>query len=168
MWAARLKERADLRLIQLNVGRPKRQPLQRVLQWVRMAHARFAISVAPYVLDFVQEQAEASGWHPTSRSFELTTANIPSLDGTLVVIDMSGSTQGRVASRSAMARVEVAAVMAMATAKASRDVDVVIYGVANRRAWRLAGTSVLAGVQQAMGLLGSVVTPPMATRRTRS
>jgi hypothetical protein len=91
-----------------------------------------------------------------SRTLEHTTSNVPSLDGTLVVIDTSGSMQSRVAGRSTMTRVEVAAVMAMATAKVGRDVDVVIYGADNARVPGLAGTSVLAGVEKVAGLIGSV------------
>ena len=55
-----------------------------------------------------------------------------------------------------MSRVEVAAVMAMATANAARNVDVVIYGEDNARIRGLAGASVLAGVQKVVGLIGSV------------
>jgi hypothetical protein len=73
-----------------------------------------------------------------------------------VVIDTSGSMQAPVSGRSTMARVEVAAVMAMATAGSARHVDVVIYGQGNARVRGLAGASVLAGVQKVMGLVGTV------------
>ena len=85
-----------------------------------------------------------------------TVGNIPALDGTLVVIDTSGSMQGRVSNRSQLSRVEVAAVMAMATARRASDVDVVIYGQGNARMKRLAGASVLAGVAKVVGAVGSV------------
>ena len=111
----------------------------------------------PYQVWAAYKHAPSDNWkRALGRTLELTTTNIPSLDGTLVVIDTSGSMQGRVSGRSAMARVEVAAVMAMATAKAARDVDVVIYGVGNRRVRGLAGASVLAGVQTVVGRIGSV------------
>ena len=55
-----------------------------------------------------------------------------------------------------MQRVEVAAVMAMATAKRASDVDVVIYGQTNARVKRLAGTSVLGGVDKVVRSVGSV------------
>jgi hypothetical protein len=111
----------------------------------------------PYQVWAAYKQAPSDNWkRALGRTLELTTANVPSLDGTLVVIDTSGSMQGPVSGRSAMARVEVAAVMAMATAKAARDVDVVIYGVDNARVRGLAGASVLSGVEKVVGLIGSV------------
>ncbi len=111
----------------------------------------------PYQVWAAYKHAPSDNWkRALGRTLELTTANVPSLDGTLVVIDTSGSMQGPVSGRSTMARVEVAAVMAMATAKAGRDVDVVIYGVDNARVGGLAGTSVLAGVRKVVGLIGSV------------
>jgi hypothetical protein len=111
----------------------------------------------PYQVWAAYKHAPSDNWkRALGRTLEHTTANVPSLDGTLVVIDTSGSMQGRVSGRSAMARVEVAAVMAMATAKATRVVDVVIYGEGNARVRGLAGISVLAGVQKVVGLIGSV------------
>jgi hypothetical protein len=61
-----------------------------------------------------------------------------------------------VSGRSKLSRVEVAAVMAMATARRSTDVDVVIFCDGNRRVDDVAGTSVLAGVAKVVGLVGSV------------
>ncbi|HEY6427856.1 MAG TPA: TROVE domain-containing protein [Acidimicrobiales bacterium] len=111
----------------------------------------------PYQVWVAYKHAPSDNWkRALVRTLELTTTNVPSLDGTLVVIDTSGSMQARVSGRSTMARVEVAAVMAMATAKAALDVDVVVYGVDNARVRGLAGTSVLAGVQKVVGLIGSV------------
>jgi hypothetical protein len=86
----------------------------------------------------------------------VTTANIPALDGTLVVIDTSGLMQAAVSGRSRLQRVEVAAVMAMATAHRAREVDVVIYGQTNAVVKGLAGASVLAGVDKVVRSVGSV------------
>ena len=111
----------------------------------------------PYQVWAAYKHAPSDNWkRALGRTLELTTTNIPSLGGTLVVIDTSGSMQGRVSGRSAMSRVEVAAVMAMATATAARDVDVVIYGEDNARIRGPAGASVLTGVQKVVGLIGSV------------
>jgi hypothetical protein len=111
----------------------------------------------PYQVWAAYTHAPSDNWkRALGRTLELTTANVPPLDGTLVVIDTSASMRGRVSGRSTMARVEVAAVMAMATAKAARHVDVVIYGVDNARVRGLNGASVLAGVQKVAGLIGSV------------
>jgi hypothetical protein len=90
------------------------------------------------------------------RTLELTSGNVPALPGTLVVIDTSGSMRGRASGRCAMARVEVAAVMAVAAAKSARDVDVVIYGHGNVRVEGLADAPVVAGVERVVGLVGSV------------
>jgi hypothetical protein len=90
------------------------------------------------------------------RTLEHTVANIPALDGTLVVIDTSGSMQSPVSNKSKMQRVEVAAVMAMATAKRASNVDVVIYGQTNALVRKLDGASVLAGVDKVVRSVGSV------------
>lgn len=90
------------------------------------------------------------------QTLELTISNIPALDGTLVVIDTSGSMLWPVSGRSTVRRVEVAAVLTMATAKRSTDVDVVIYGQTNARPRKLTGRSVLGGVEQVVRSVGSV------------
>jgi hypothetical protein len=72
-----------------------------------------------------------------------------------VVIDTSGSTQAPVSNRSTLTRVEVAAVMAMATTGRARDVEVVIYGQDNARRPRVT-ESVLAGVARMVSRIGSV------------
>ncbi len=111
----------------------------------------------PYQVWAAYTHAPSDNWKlALGRTLEHTITNVPSLDGTLVIIDTSGSMQGSVSGRSKMARVEVAAVMAMATAQAARDVDVVIYGQGNAEVDGLAGTSVLAGVHKVVGLVGSV------------
>ena len=73
-----------------------------------------------------------------------------------MVIDTSGSMQAAVSRRSTMQRVEVAAVMAMATAKRAADVDVVIYGQDNAPVRGLHGASALAGVDKVVRSIGSV------------
>src|SRR5262249_28040750 len=90
------------------------------------------------------------------RTLDLTVTNIPQLDGTLVVIDTSGSMQSLLSRRSRLQRVEVAAVMAMATAKRARDVDVVIYGQGSARVDGLGGASALSGVDTVVRSVGSV------------
>jgi hypothetical protein len=90
------------------------------------------------------------------RALDHSLANIPPLDGTLVVIDTSGSMQSPVSGRSTMQRVEVAAVMAMATAERASKVDVVIYGQTNALVRKLEGASVLVGVDKVVRSVGSV------------
>lgn len=111
----------------------------------------------PYQVWAAYNHAPSDNWkRALGRTLDHTVANIPALDGTLVVIDTSGSMQAPVSGRSKLSRVEVAAVMAMATVRRAGDVDVVIFGERNRRLRGLAGISVLAGVAQVVGLVGSV------------
>jgi hypothetical protein len=111
----------------------------------------------PYQVWAAYKHAPSDNWkRALSRTLDLTVANIPPLDCTLVVIDTSSSMTAPVSGRSKLSRVEVVAVMAMATARRSTDVDVVIFGDGNRRVDDVAGTSVLAGVAKVVGLVGSV------------
>jgi hypothetical protein len=111
----------------------------------------------PYQVWAAYKHAPSDNWkRALGRALEHTVANVPALDGTLVVIDTSGSMQATVSGRSTMQRVEVAAVMAMATAKRASAVDVVIYGQTNALVKRLDGASVLAGVDKVVRSVGSV------------
>ena len=79
-----------------------------------MAKAR----LFPYQVWSAYAHAPSDNWkRALGRTLDLTVANIPRLDGTLVVIDTSGSMQAPVSGRSKLTRVEVAAVMAMATVR---------------------------------------------------
>jgi hypothetical protein len=111
----------------------------------------------PYHVWAAYQHAPSDTWkRALGRTLDLTVSNIPQLDGTLVVIDTSGSMQAAVSNRSRVKRVEVAAVMAMATAKRARDVDVVIYGQGNARLRVRRGESVLSGVDRVVRSVGSV------------
>jgi hypothetical protein len=111
----------------------------------------------PYQVWSAYKHAPSDNWtRALGRTLDLTVGNIPRLDSTLVVIDTSSSMQAPVSGRSKLARVEVAAVMAMATVRRARDVDVVVFGARNARVKGLGGASVLAGVAKVVGLVGSV------------
>ena len=111
----------------------------------------------PYQVWAAYQHAPSDNWkRALGDTLELTVQNIPALDSTLVVIDTSGSMQARVSNRSVMSRVEVAAVMAMATAKRARDVDVVIFGQGNAQLTLRRGASVLQGVDQVVRSVGLV------------
>ncbi len=111
----------------------------------------------PYQVWAAYKHAPSDNWkRALGRTLDLTVANIPRLDNTLVVIDTSSSMTAPVSGRSKLSRVEVAAVMAMATAKRATDVEVVIFGDGNRRLANPAGASVLAGVATVVDLVGSV------------
>ena len=73
----------------------------------------------PYQVWAAYKNAPSDNWkRALGATLDLTVDNVPALDGTLVVVDTSGSMRMAVSRRSTMQRVEVAAVMAMATAKA--------------------------------------------------
>jgi hypothetical protein len=111
----------------------------------------------PYQVWAAYTHAPSDDWkRALGRTLDLTVANVPRLDRTLVVIDTSASMEMTVSGRSTMSRVEVAAVMALATAKRATDVDVVIFGDRSRRLDGLAGTSALAGVAKVVDSVGSV------------
>jgi hypothetical protein len=111
----------------------------------------------PYQVWAAYREAPSDNWkRALGTTLELTLSNVPALDGTLVVIDTSGSMQAAVSNRSKLSRVEVAAVMAMATAKRGRDVDVVIYGQTNKRVKGFEAMSVLGAVREVVGAVGSV------------
>jgi hypothetical protein len=111
----------------------------------------------PYHVWAAYQQAPSDNWkRALGRTLDHTVGNLPALDGTLVVIDTSSSMWAPMSRRSTMRRVDVAAVMAMATAKRSTNVDVVIYGQTNALMGGLAGTSVLAGVDKVVRSVGSV------------
>lgn len=111
----------------------------------------------PYQVWAAYRHAPSDTWkRALGRTLDLTVGAIPALDGTLVVIDTSGSMEAPVSGRSQMQRVEVAAVMAMATAKRASSVDVVIYGQSNERMPELRGESVLGAVDRVVRAVGSV------------
>ena len=111
----------------------------------------------PYQVWAAYKNAPSDNWkRALGRTMEHTVANIPAFDGTLVVIDTSGSMQAPMSGRSTMQRVEVAAVMAMATAKRASNVDVVIYGHTNKLVKLRGGRSVLGGVAKVVRSVGSV------------
>ncbi|HEX7168857.1 MAG TPA: hypothetical protein VF230_17905, partial [Acidimicrobiales bacterium] len=111
----------------------------------------------PYQVWAAYKHAPSDNWkRALGRTLDATVANIPALDGTLVLIDTSGSMESPMSGRSTIQRVEVAAVMAMATAKRASNVDVVIYGRTNALVRDLDGASVLAGVEKVARSVGSV------------
>jgi hypothetical protein len=127
--------------------------LAKITDVAEVAQAR----LFPYQIWAAYKHAPSDNWkRALGRTLDLTVANIPQLDGTLVVIDTSGSMQAPVSNRSRLQRVEVAAVMAMATAKRARDVDVVIYGQGNAPVRVPRGESVLSGVDRVVRSVGSV------------
>ncbi len=111
----------------------------------------------PYQVWAAYKHAPSDEWkRALGTTLELTTQNIPSLDRTLVVIDMSASMRSRVSDRSEIRRVEVAAVMAAVTQAKSTESHVVIFGETNARVTFRKGTSALGRVDSLLSLTGSV------------
>ena len=111
----------------------------------------------PYQVWAAYQAAPSDDWkRALGTTLGHTVANVPALDGTLVLVDTSGSMQAPVSRRSTMSRVEVAAVMAMATAKRASDVDVVIYGADSKNLGRMAGMSTLGMVDRVVRAVGTV------------
>ena len=119
----------------------------------------------PYHVWSAYRAAPSDDWkRALGQTLELTTQNVPALDRTLVVIDMSGSMQAPVSARSRMSRVEVAAVMAAVTASrsaqadtaAGRSNDIVIFGQTNKLVRFRKGTSTLGRVNRVVAMLGHV------------
>jgi hypothetical protein len=127
--------------------------LSRITDPDEVARAR----LFPYQVWAAYAHAPSDDWKKAlGTTLELTTRNIPTLDGTLVVVDTSGSMQSPVSNRSTMSRVEVAAVMAMVTAARASDVDVVIFGERNAKVDLPKGSSLLGGVRHLVHRVGSV------------
>ncbi|MCB0994510.1 MAG: TROVE domain-containing protein [Acidimicrobiales bacterium] len=111
----------------------------------------------PYQVWAAYKHAPSDNWkRALGQTLELTARNIPALDRTLVVIDMSGSMQARVSNRSVMSRVEVAAVMAAVTVKRSANADIAIFGHTNQRVKLRKGASVLGSVERLVSMIGVV------------
>ncbi|HMK10488.1 MAG TPA: TROVE domain-containing protein [Acidimicrobiales bacterium] len=116
-----------------------------------------AARLFPYHVWAAYKNAPSDDWkRALGRALDHTVSNVPALDGTLVVIDTSSSMQAALSARSTIQRVEVAAVMAMASAKRASNVDVVIFGQSNAIVRGLEGMSVLRGVEKVVGSVGSV------------
>ena len=129
------------------------QVIQRITDPAEVAKAR----LFPYQVWAAYRNAPSDDWkRALGVTLDLTTQNVPVLDRTLVVVDMSGSMQATVTNRSTISRVEVAAVMAAVTALRGMDSEVVIFGATNRKVKLRRGVSTLGAVTDIVGRLGSV------------
>jgi hypothetical protein len=113
--------------------------------------------IFPYQVYAAYKNAPSDNWKKAlNETFDLTTKNIPSeLDGSLILIDVSGSMTGTVSGKSTMQRWELAAVMAAATRKGTKNTDIVAYGQNNARLVIPAGTSALAVINEVHRIMQS-------------
>ena len=103
----------------------------------------------PYQVWAAYREAPSDNWRRAlGKTLDLTTANIPKLDRSLIVVDCSGSMGGAVSGRSRMSRYEVAGVMAAAIWKGTAGSDIVLFGERNKKLDIAAGTSSLKVVER--------------------
>ncbi len=112
---------------QLRRGRRgRRHTVDTVIATITDPHHVAKARLFPYQVWAAYKHAPSDNWkRALGRTLDLTVANVPQLDRTLVVIDTSSSMTASVSGRSTLSRVKVAAVMAMATATRAAGVDVV-------------------------------------------
>lgn len=113
--------------------------------------------IFPYRVWAAYREAPSDNWkRALAKTLDLTASNIPALDRTLVLIDTSGSMQSPVSGKSKMHRVEVASLMAWATAHRAKNVDVVIFGQDSMMLVPKTGYSTLTAVDETVRLIGKV------------
>ncbi len=111
----------------------------------------------PYQVWAAYSHAPSDTWkRALGTTLGLTTANVPVLDRTLIVVDTSGSMQAGVSGRSKMSRIEVAAVMAAVTATRATRSDIVIFGHTSKQLRLRRGASTLGVVADIVATVGSV------------
>lgn len=100
--------------------------------------------------------APSDNWRRAlGRTLDLTTRNVPALDGSLILVDVSGSMAGALSAKSTLPRWEVGAVLGAALAHGTKDSDVVAFGTSNQLVHRPAGSSALSTVATVGAILRS-------------
>lgn len=94
--------------------------------------------------------APSDNWkRALGKTLDLTTRNIPAaLDGSLVVVDCSGSMRSGLSGRSKLQRWEVAAVTGAALVHGTKDSTLVIFGDTNKDVTPAAGSAALRSVER--------------------
>ncbi len=103
------------------------------------------------------QAAPSDNWkRALGKTLDLTTRNVPeALDGSLVLVDVSGSMMGTLSSKSTLARWEVGAVLGAAVAHGTKNSDVVAFGTRNEKVNVPAGSSALRTVEEVSRILRS-------------
>jgi hypothetical protein len=109
--------------------------------------------IFPYHVYVAYREAPSDNWkRALSKTLDLACANIPELMGrTLVLVDVSGSMQGRMSGKSKVMRLEVASVMAAALAKFNTS-DIVPFGTRSMMMDVTPGTSALRIAEQVVDI----------------
>lgn len=111
--------------------------------------------IFPHQVWAAYREAPSDRWkHPLATTFELSTANVPAMDRTLFLVDVSGSMSQTLSTKGSIQRSEVASVMAVAAQRHSKDVSIVPFA-AESTAWTpRPGQSELGQVQDLLAVNG--------------
>ena len=112
----------------------------------------------PYQVLLAYQHAKSDNWkRALNTTVDLASGNLPRLDGSLIVIDTSGSMQQELSSKSKADRVTVAGLQAASIARHSKNCKVVIYGHSNRDITKeVRGKSLLGAAEYIHRQVGSV------------
>lgn len=115
--------------------------------------------IFPYQVLTAYRYAESDNWaRALGKTLDHASGNVSRLDRSLILIDTSGSMQSNLSSKSVVQRVEVAALQAVSVARASNNVNIVIYGDSSYQIphsqWR--AKSVLKATEYIRSLVGHV------------
>ncbi len=99
--------------------------------------------------------APSDNWkRALGKTLDLTTRNIPpALDGSLVLVDVSGSMMDTLSFKSTLTRWEVGAVLGASLAHGTKDSDVVAFGTLNEKVRYPVGSSALSIVESVSNIL---------------
>ena len=111
----------------------------------------------PYQVWSAYNAAESDNWQRAlGGMLDISTENVPAMDRTLVLIDLSGSMGSPITQRSTVLRLQAAAVMAVALAKVSANTDIGLFATRNREFPVPKGESVLRSVQRINDMIGDL------------
>ena len=127
------------------------QVINKITDPEQVAQAR----LFPYQIWTAYKNAPSDNWkRALGKTLGLTTQNIPELNGSLVLIDVSGSMSCSVSMKSTVTMAEIGAVMGVTTAQRSKDTDVVVFASTNQKMEITPGTSTLKTVEAIANLAG--------------
>ena len=111
----------------------------------------------PYQVWSAYNATESDNWHRAlGKMLDISTENVPAMDRTLVLIDLSNSMGSPITQRSTVLRLHAAAVMAVALAKVSANTDIGLFATRNREFPVPKGESVLRSVQRINDMIGDL------------
>lgn len=113
--------------------------------------------IFPYRVYAAYQEIASDNWQRAlGKTLELASGNLPRLDRSLLLIDTSGSMRAPLSHRSAITRVEVAALQATSVAAHSKSCDIVMFAQKSARFVPLPGSSILGLTRDICSLVGAV------------